>query len=69
MPLSSYLYHQRGQYYFRRRIPELSTSRSPILVSLGTKDPNLALTCVGTLTMEFENVLDAFAFVLIVTEN
>ncbi len=64
MPLSSYLYWQRGQYYFRRRIPKLSTSRSPVLVSLGTKDPNLALTCVGMLTMEFENVLDAFTFVL-----
>ncbi|MFG6531116.1 MULTISPECIES: DUF6538 domain-containing protein [unclassified Sulfitobacter] len=64
MPLSIYLYQQRGQYYFRRRIPKLSTSRSPVLVSLGTKDPNLALTCVGMLTMEFENVLDAFTFVL-----
>lgn len=64
MPRSSYLYQQRGQYYFCRRIPELSTSRSPVLVSLGTKDPNFALTCVGKLTMGFENVLDALTFVL-----
>lgn len=60
----TYLYRQSGRLYFRRRIPGLSTSRAPVLVSLGTTDRIEAHTWSRTLNQEFETVLDSFVFVV-----
>jgi hypothetical protein len=57
-----YLFKRSGNFYFRRRIPGLSTILSPVFVSLGTKNESFAFTWLLKLTMEFDDMLDAFLF-------
>ena len=64
MNQQKYITQQGGRFYFRRRIPGLSTVLSPIFVSLGTSDPKFAHTWSWKLTAEFDELLDSFLFVL-----
>lgn len=59
----TYLYSQAGRFYFRRRIPKISTYISPVIVSLGVKNRQQALIKSLSLTNEFETVLDAFTYI------
>ena len=63
MPAPTYLYVQSDRFYYRRRIPTLSTCKSPLMVSLRTKNKNQALIWSLSLTKEFETVLNSFAFI------
>ena len=63
MPAPTYLYVQSNRFYYRRRIPTLSTYKSPLMVSLGTKNKNQALIWSLSLTKEFETVLNSFVFI------
>jgi hypothetical protein len=54
----SYLTKRRGIFFFRRRVPGLSTCLRPVIVSLGTTDRKQALRiCVG-LTAYMDLMLD-----------
>jgi len=57
-----YLFKKGENFYFRRRIPGLSTIRSPVFLSLGTKSEFFAHTCLSKLTTEFDDMLEAFVF-------
>lgn len=57
-----YLFKKAENFYFRRRIPGLSTILSPVFLSLGTKSEFFAHTCLSKLTMEFDDMLEAFLF-------
>lgn len=57
-----YLFKKGENFYFRRRIPGLSTILSPVFLSLGTKSEFFAHTCLSKLTMEFDDMLEAFIF-------
>lgn len=59
-----YLFKKSGNFYFRRRVPGFSTLISPLMLSLGTKNEVFAYTCLTNLTVEFEDMLDAFLFPL-----
>jgi hypothetical protein len=61
MNYPKYFYQQNGRFYFRRRIPGLSTVISPVIVSLGTKNLNIAYTWLVKLTVEFDEMLEDFA--------
>ncbi|WP_370318191.1 DUF6538 domain-containing protein [Salipiger sp. IMCC34102] len=54
-----YLTQRREIFFFRRRLPELSTELSPILVSLGTTDRRLACKLCMRLTAHMDQMLDA----------
>ena len=58
-----HLFKKGENFYFRRRIPGLSTTFAPVLVSMGTKSENFAHTWLLKLTMEFEDMLDTFLYV------
>lgn len=64
MNQQKYITQQGGRFYFRRRIPGLSTVLSPIFVSLGTSDPKFAHTWSRKLAAEFDELLDSFLFIL-----
>lgn len=64
MPHPKYLHAQSERLYFRRRIPGLSTTIRPILISLGTKDEIKALIWLRTVSTEFETVLNSFTFLV-----
>ncbi|SNR52697.1 DUF6538 domain-containing protein, partial [Puniceibacterium sediminis] len=64
MKQQKYMTRQGGRYYFRRRIPGLSTALSAIFVSLGTSDPKFAHTWSRKLAAEFDELLDSFLFIL-----
>lgn len=64
MTSTQYLARKSNRLYFRRRIPRFSTKKSPVFVSLGTKDENLAHIWIKTLTVEFETMLESFTFVI-----
>lgn len=53
-----YLSERNGRFYFRRRIPGLSTSVRPVLVSLGTTDRNLGHRSCVQLTAYMDRMLD-----------
>jgi integrase len=53
-----YLSQRRGTYYFRRRVPRLSTCFRPVLVSLGTTDRKQSLKFCIQLTAYMERMLD-----------
>lgn len=53
-----YLSQRRGAYYFRRRVPTLSTCFRPVLVSLGTTDRKRGLKFCIQLTAYMERMLD-----------
>ncbi len=53
-----YLCARAGRYYFRRRIPGLSTSHMPLMVSLGTTDRSGALKICVQLTARMDRMLD-----------
>lgn len=57
-----YLFKKGENFYFRRRIPGLSTITSPVFLSLGTKSEFFAHTYLSKLTMEFDDMLEAFVF-------
>lgn len=57
-----YLFKKGENFYFRRRIPGLSTILSPVFLSLGTKSEFFAHTSLSKLTMEFDDMLEAFLF-------
>lgn len=53
-----YLSQRRGTYYFRRRVPRLSTCFRPVLVSLGTTDRKRGHKFCIQLTAYMERMLD-----------
>ena len=53
-----YLSERNGRFYFRRRVPGLSTSIRPVLVSLGTTDRNLGHRSCVQLTAHMDRMLD-----------
>ncbi len=62
MKHQKYLFKNGENFYFRRRIPGLSTILSPVFLSLGTKSEFFAHTWLLKLTMEFDDMLDVFLF-------
>lgn len=64
MPHQNYLYRQRNNFHFRRRIPGLSTFIRPVQVALGTTDQKTAHSWLRTLMTEFDAMLNAFTFLL-----
>ncbi|WP_155846187.1 hypothetical protein [Celeribacter ethanolicus] len=60
MTQQKYLYCKRNRFYFRRRVPGLSTFLSPIFLALGTTDRNLAHTWLERLKLEFDQMFDSF---------
>lgn len=53
-----YLSKRRRIYFFRRRVPRLSTCFRPVLVSLGTTDQRQALRLCVQLTAYMDLMLD-----------
>ncbi|WP_366140501.1 DUF6538 domain-containing protein [uncultured Tateyamaria sp.] len=58
---SPYLCQRRGLFYFRRRIPRLSTYTSAVMVSLGTTDQKSAHRSCVQLTVYMDLMLDELA--------
>lgn len=58
MENTRYLTKRRGIYYFRRRIPELSTYLAPVMLSLGTTDYRAALKSCVQATAHMDRMLD-----------
>ena len=54
-----YLTTRRGIFFFRRRIPGLSTGLSPVMLSMGTTDRRLAFRLCVQLTAIMDRMLDA----------
>ncbi|EEX09671.1 putative phage integrase family protein [Ruegeria lacuscaerulensis ITI-1157] len=53
-----YLTRRRGIYFFRRRVPKLSTCLPPVMVSLGTTDRNSAHRSCVQLTAHMDRMLE-----------
>jgi len=53
-----YLTQRRKIYFFRRRVPRLSTGLSPVMVSLGTTDRRSAYRLCMQLTARMDQMLD-----------
>ncbi|WP_349291229.1 DUF6538 domain-containing protein [Loktanella sp. SALINAS62] len=51
--------HRRGIFFFRRRVPDLSTGLSPVMLSLGTTDRLSAFRLCMRLTAHMDRMLDA----------
>ncbi len=65
MDNAAYLTKRRGLYYFRRRVPKLSTYLAPIMLSLGTTDRNLALRSCIQLTAYMDRMLNENAHIML----
>ena len=53
-----YLTRRRETYFYRRRVPGLSTEFAPVMVSLGTTDRKTALRSCAKLTAHMDQMLD-----------
>ena len=53
-----YLTRRRATWFFRRRVPRISTEYRPVMVSLGTTDHKLALRSCAKLTARMDLMLD-----------
>ena len=53
-----YLTQRRSIYFFRRRVPSLSTCLSPVMLSLGTTDRRAAFRLCVQLTAHMDRMLD-----------
>ncbi|WP_179381202.1 hypothetical protein [Jannaschia marina] len=58
MTQTPYLYEHAGRLYFRRRVPGLSASIRPVMVSLGTTDRRSGHTSCVKLTARMDEMLD-----------
>lgn len=58
MVTTPYLCTRRGRFYFRRRIPRLSTCHVPVMVSLGTTDRAAAIGLCVQLTAHMDRMRD-----------
>ena len=54
-----YLTKRRGIFFFRRRVPGLSTCLSPVMLSMGTTDRRSAFRLCVQLTAIMDRMLDA----------
>jgi len=53
-----YLTRRRETYFYRRRVPGLSTEFATVMVSLGTTDRKTALRSCAKLTAHMDQMLD-----------
>lgn len=53
-----YLCSRKGRFYFRRRVPGLSTCLAPVMVALGTTDRALGFRLCVQLTAQMDLMLD-----------
>lgn len=53
-----YLTRRRETWFYRRRLPGLSTEKSPVMLSLGTTDRKFALRSCAKLTAHMDRMLD-----------
>ncbi|MGX0977132.1 hypothetical protein ACSSVY_002856 [Roseovarius sp. MBR-51] len=58
MDRTFYLTRRCETWFFRRRVPGLSTEYRPVMLSLGTTDRKLALKCCAKLTAQMDRMLD-----------